>query len=159
MQMQFRGGFYMPNIPNFVIVLIIAIAVAVGVLIVLHILGKRMQKKRDEQQAQIDAAAQSFTMLIIDKKKIKLSEAGFPQAVIDQTPKRARNRKVPVVKAKIGPKITPLICEPEIFDLIPVKKTVKGTISGLYLTRVQGMRSSLEHPEKKKNFFQKLMGG
>ena len=76
----------MPNIPNFVIVLIIAIAVAVGVLIVLHILGKRMQKKRDEQQAQIDAAAQSFTMLIIDKKKIKLSEAGF-DIKVEQDPK------------------------------------------------------------------------
>ena len=54
------------------IVLLIILAVLVIVLLVLYFLGKRMQKKQDEQQAQIDASKQTVSMLIIDKKKMKI---------------------------------------------------------------------------------------
>ena len=141
-----------------IITLIISAAVAVVIIIILYLLGKRAQKKRDEQQSQIDAAAQTFSMLIIDKKKMKIAEAGFPQSVIEQTPRMAKMRKLPVVKVKIGPKVTPLICDPDIFDMVPVKKEVKGTISGLYLTQVRGIRGSLEVPEKKKTLREKIFG-
>ena len=40
-------------------------------------------------------------LLVFDKKRMKLKEAGFPQLVVDQTPKALRGAKVPVVKAKI----------------------------------------------------------
>ena len=58
-----------------------------------------------KQQASIDQMAQNYTMLIIDKKKMKLKESGLPQQVIDDTPWYAKRSKVPVVKAKVGPKI------------------------------------------------------
>ena len=35
----------------------------------------------------IAATAQTVTMLIIDKKRMRLNQSGLPQAVIDQTPK------------------------------------------------------------------------
>lgn len=92
-------------------------------------------------------------MLIIDKKKMKLKEAGFPQFVVDNTPKYLRRSKVPVVKAKIGPKIMSLMCDGAIFDQIPVKKEVKATVSGIYITAVRGIRGPLVTPPKKKGFF------
>ncbi len=46
--------------------------------------------------------------------------------VIDQTPKLMRRTKMPIVKAKVGPRIMTLICDAAIFDQIPVKKGSKG---------------------------------
>ena len=44
----------------------------------------------------------------------------------------------------------------KIYDLIPVKKEVKATISGIYITAVKGVRGPLDVPEKKKGFFARL---
>ena len=54
---------------------------------------------------QLEAMKQQVTMLIIDKKRMKLKDAGLPQMVIDQTPKYLRGSKLPIVKAKVGPRI------------------------------------------------------
>ena len=64
-----------------------------------------------------------------------------------------RRSKVPVVKAKVGPRIMTLMCDAQIYPLIPVKKEVKATVSGIYITGVKGVRGALETPEKKKGFF------
>ena len=91
-----------------------------------------------------------------DKKRMKLTEAGFPQIVVDQTPKYLRRAKVPVVKAKIGPKVASLMCEEKIFDLIPVKKEVKAVMNGIYIIDVKGMRGGLDTKPEKKKFFARL---
>ncbi len=141
-----------------IIVLIIVAAAAVAVLIILYILGKRMQKKRDEQQETIESMKQTVSMLVIDKKKLRLKESGLPEQVISQAPWYARRSKLPIVKAKVGPKIMLFIAENEIFEEIPVKKEVKATVSGLYITGVRGIRGPLEKPVKKRGFFARLMG-
>ena len=41
-----------------------------------------------------------------------------------------------------------LIADEAIFDLIPIKKEVKATVSGIYITKVTGVRGALEKPEK-----------
>ena len=46
-----------------------------------------------------------------------------------------------------------LMCDAQIYPLIPVKKEVKATVSGIYITGVKGVRGALETPEKKKGFF------
>lgn len=138
------------------IVLLVVLAVLIIAMVVLYFLGKKMQKKKEEQDAQMAAVAQTIPMLVIDKKKMKLSEAGLPQAVLDQTPKLMRRSKMPVVKAKVGPKVTTFLCDAEIFEQIPVKQQVKATVSGLYITAVKGMRGSLETVPKKKGFMAKL---
>ncbi len=135
-----------------IVLLVIAIILLI-VLGVLTFLDRRMQKKQDAQQEQLEAAAQQVSMLIIDKKMMKLKEAGFPQFVVDNTPKYLRRSKVPVVKAKIGPRIMTLMCDGSIFEQIPVKKEVKATVSGIYITAVRGIRGPLETPKKKKGFF------
>ena len=95
-------------------------------------------------------------MLIIDKKRLRIKDSGLPQQVIDQTPKYLRRSKLPIVKAKVGPKIMTLIADEQIFNEIPLKKEVKATVSGLYITQVRGLRGPLEKPQGKKSFRAKL---
>ena len=125
-------------------------------LVVLYFLGKKAQKRKEEQDAQMAAVAQTVPMLIIDKKRMKIKDSGLPQAVIDQTPKMMRWSKLPIVKAKVGPKVMTLIADEAVFDLIPVKKEVKATVSGLYITKVTGVRGPLEKPEGKLTWRAKL---
>lgn len=134
------------------IVLIVVLAVLIAIIVALSIIGKKAQKRKEEQDAQIVATAQSVTMLIIDKKRMRLNESGLPAAVINQTSKLMRRSKLPIVKAKVGPKVMTLIADEQIFDEIPVKKEVKATVSGLYITGVKGLRGPIERPTKKKGF-------
>ena len=132
------------------IVLLVILAILIVGLIVLYFLGKKAQKKKAEQDEQLAAAAQTVTMLIIDKKRMRITEAGLPQVVVDQTPKLMRRTKLPIVKAKVGPKVMSLIADEAVFDLIPLKKEVKATVSGIYITKVTGIRGPLEKAKKKK---------
>ena len=139
-----------------IVLLIVLLIIVIG-LAVLYFLGKKAQKKQEAQQEQIEAAKQTIPMLIIDKKSLPIKESGLPQMVIDQAPKLMRRSKLPIVKAKVGPKISILIADEKIFDLIPVKKEVKAEVSGLYIVGVKGIRGSLETPApKKKGFFKRM---
>ena len=122
------------------IVLLCILAVLIIGVIVLYFLGKKAQKKQEAQEEQMKAMAQTISMLIIDKKRMKLKEAGLPAAVMENTPKYLRGAKLPIVKAKVGPKVMTLMCDEKIFPLIPIKKEVKATVSGLYITAVKGVR-------------------
>lgn len=138
------------------IVMTVILVVLIIACIVLYFFGKRAQKKQAEQQEQIDAAAQTVSMLVIDKKKMKLKEAGLPAIVLENTPKYLRRTKVPVVKAKIGPKIMTLMCDSKVFEVIPVKKEIKAVVSGLYITGIKSVRGgSIEQPVKKKGLFRR----
>ncbi|GFI37466.1 hypothetical protein AALA13_12965 [Lachnospiraceae bacterium 50-23] len=138
------------------IVLLVILVVLIIACIVLYFLGKKAEKKQAEQQEQLDAVKQTVSILVIDKGRVRLRDAGFPPIVLENTPKYLRRSKVPVVKAKIGPKVMTLMCDADVFSIIPVKKEVKATISGIYITGVKGLRGSLETPKKKKGFFAKL---
>ncbi len=138
------------------IVLLVILAIMIVGLIVLYFLGKKAEKRKAEQDEQLAAVAQTVTMLIIDKKRMRIKESGLPQAVIDQTPKLMRRSKLPIVKAKVGPKVMSLIADEAVFDLIPIKKEVKATVSGIYITKVTGVRGPLEKPEGKKSWRARL---
>ncbi|MDE5867199.1 MAG: hypothetical protein K2H31_11475 [Lachnospiraceae bacterium] len=127
-------------------------------LVVLYFLGRNLQKKQSAQQAQIEAMKQTVSMLIIDKKRMKIKDSGLPQAVIAQTPKMLRNSKLPIVKAKVGPQVMSLISDEKIFDSIPVKKEVKAVVSGIYITDVKGLHGKQAPVEvKKKGFFKRAL--
>lgn len=134
----------------------IVLVIAVAGLAALYFFGRKLQKKQEASQAQLEAAKQTVSMLIIDKKKLPMKNSGLPQMVIDQTPKLLRGRKFPIVKAKVGPRIMTLACDERIFDMVPVKKEVKAEISGIYITGVKGIRGPLETPTKKEGFFKRL---
>ena len=142
------------------IVLLVILAVLIAATIALYFLGKKAQKRKDEQDAQLAATAQTVTMLIIDKKRMRLNQSGLPQAVIDQTPKLMRRSKLPIVKAKVGPKVMTLIADDACFDMIPVKKRSQS-YSKWYLyhesyrcprsIRETGRQSKLENQVKEKS--------
>lgn len=139
-------------------VLLIVVLVVLVILVILFIFGRKLQKKQEASESQMKAGAQTFTILVIDKKKMKLKEANLPKIVVDQTPKYLRNSKVPIVKAKIGPKVMTLVCDAKVFDLIPVKKEVKVVMNGIYIMDVKGLRSGLDVKQEKKSMFKKLTG-
>ena len=138
------------------IVLLVILVVLIIACIALYFLGKKAEKKQAEQQEQLDAVKQTVSMLVIDKGRIRLKDAGFPPIVLENTPKYLRRSKVPVVKAKVGPKVMTLMCDAQVYPTIPVKKEVKATVSGIYITGVKGLRGPLETQEKKKGFFARL---
>ncbi len=142
---------------TFLTVLVIVVVVLAVILGLLYFFGRKLQRRQAEQEKQMEASKQVASILVIDKGKRKLKDAGLPAMVLEQTPKYMRGIKFPVVKAKIGPRIMTLICDAKVYDLIPVKKTVKATISGIYITDVRAERGgSLETPKKKKGLMQKL---
>ncbi len=140
------------------IVLLVILAILIVALVVLYFLGRKAQKRQEQQQAQIDAMKQTVSMLIIDKKRMKIKDSGLPQAVLAQTPKLLRGSKLPIVKAKVGPQVMSLVCEEKIFDSVPVKKEVKAVVSGIYITDVKGLHGKpIVTPPKKKGFFKRAL--
>ncbi|MBR1671252.1 MAG: hypothetical protein IJ695_11205 [Butyrivibrio sp.] len=142
---------------TFWIVIIVLAVIAVAAVVALILLGRRAQKKQEEQQAQLDAMKQTVTMLIIDKKRMKLKDAGLPQAVMDQTPKLLRGSKLPILKVRIGNRVMSLICDEKIFDSVPTKKEVKASVSGIYVTEVKGLRGRAQAAPEKKGFWKDLI--
>lgn len=108
---------------TFTIVLLVILVILIVACVVLYFVGKKAEKKQADQQAQLDAVAQTVSILVIDKGRMKLKEAGLPDIVIENTPKYLRRSKVPVVKAKVGPKIMTLMCDAQVYPLIPVKRS------------------------------------
>ena len=93
-------------------------------------------------------------MLVIDKKKMKIKESGLPKVVYEQTPKYMRWAKVPVVKAKVGPKVMTLLADERVFASLPVKTEAKVVVSGLYITEIKSVRGgAIPQAPKKKGFF------
>lgn len=141
------------------IIFFVILALFAITMVVLYFLGKKAQKKQEQQQEMLQANKQTISMLIIDKKRMKIKESGLPQAVIDQTPKMMRGSKLPIIKAKVGPQIMSLICDEKIFDSIPVKKEVKASVSGIYVLGVKGLhgKNETKTETKKKGIFKRAL--
>ena len=137
-------------------IILIVVGVILVLFIVLIIIGSKMQKKQEASQADIEAASQTLSMLIIDKKRMKLKDANLPKVVMDQVPKYMRMAKMPLVKAKIGPKVMTLIADVKIFDSIPLKSEIKAKVSGIYITEIISTRGKVAPMPKKKGFRAKL---
>lgn len=140
------------------IIMLIILLILIAVLVFLYFYGKRLQARQAESEAQIQSMKQPMTLLVIDKKKLKLKESGLPDQVIQQTPWYAKRSKVCVVKAKVGPQFINFICDDKIFDSIPVKKQVKAMVSGIYIVEVKGLRGRLQTDgtPRKKTLLEKL---
>jgi hypothetical protein len=115
-----------------------------------------MMKKQEASQAQIDAASQVVSMLIIDKKRMKVKDANMPKMIADQIPKYMKFAKLPIVKAKVGPRVMTLIADEKVFDSLPVKTEVKVAISGMYITEIKHVRGNVEVPKVKKSFLKRM---
>ena len=127
------------------IVLIVILVVLVAALIGLYFFGRNAEKKQAEQQKTMEANAQTINAFVIDKKKLKLKEAGLPSIVLEQSPKYARISKVPIVMN--------LIADPKVYEQILPKQDIKATVSGLYITSFKRIRGPVYEPPKKKKRF------
>lgn len=135
---------------TFLYVLLVVLVIAAGILAVLYFLGRRLEKRQVEQQAMMEAAKQTVSMLVIDKKKMKIKDAGLPKMVYEQTPKYMRWAKVPVVKAKVGPKVMTLMADEKVFAALPLKTEAKVVVSGIYITEIKSVRGGTVLPVPKK---------
>ena len=142
--------------PTGVIIALIIIGVLVVGLVVLYIVGRKLQKKQEAAQEQMQANAQTTSLFVIKKERVRIKDAGFPQIVLDQTPKYLRRSKVPTVKAKVGPRIMTFMCDEKAFGVLPEKREVKCVINGIYIMEAKWARGGLLVPEGKKTFRQKL---
>ncbi len=142
-----------------IIMLIIVAALAVALVFVIMWTNKQQEKSNAAQKQLIDAA-QPMTLLVIDKKRMKIKDSNLPKVVIDNVPKRMRGSKVPIVKAKVGPQVRTFMCDADIFDSIPVKKEIKAMVGGIYITSVKGIHGgSLNAKAQKLSFWQRLRRG
>ncbi|WP_124067007.1 hypothetical protein [Clostridium sp. E02] len=142
---------------TFLNVLLVILFIVVVVLAVLYFLGKKLEKRQVEQQQAMEAAAQTVSMLVIDKKKLKLKDAGLPKLVYEQTPKYMRRTKLPIVKAKVGPKVMTLIADAKVFDVLPIKTEAKVVVSGIYITEIKNIRGkAVPQAPKKKPFWDRF---
>lgn len=122
-------------------ILLIVIAAFLAVSVTLYFtVGKKLLTKKEEEQEKIEAAKQVVSILTIDKKKLPLKESGLPDSVITQAPALAKLGKIPVVKAKVGKQIMNLVAEKDVFEKLPLKKQCKVELSGIYITKLVGVR-------------------
>ena len=144
------------GMPLAVKIILIVLGVILAILVVLVIVAQKMMKKQEASQAQIEAASQVVSMLIIDKKRMKVKDANMPKMIADQIPKYMKFAKLPIVKAKVGPRVMTLIADEKIFDSLPVKTEVKVAVSGMYITEIKHVRGNVEMPKVKKSFLKKM---
>lgn len=134
-------------------VILIVLAVIAVLMVILYVLGKKAEKKSEAQRETMEAQSQTMSFYVIDKKRMKLTEAGLPKMVTEQTPKYLRWTKLPIIKVKVGPRVMSLICDEKIYSSILPKQEVKATVSGLYVMSAKRIRGPL--PEQKKSFKEK----
>ena len=137
-------------------IVLIVLGVILAILVVLVLVSRKMLQKQEASQAQIEASSQVISMLIIDKKRMRAKDANMPKMIADQIPKYMRLAKLPIVKAKVGPRVMTLIADEKIFDDLPVKTDVKVAVSGLYITEIKYVRGKVDMPKKKKSLFRRL---
>lgn len=147
-----RSGGYL-KVDVWKIVLIVAVVI-IAVLVGLYFWGSKLQKKYDEQQTLIDQNKQVVQLFVIDKKKDKITNVKLPKQVKEQFPKRYTRKKMPIVIAKIGPQITTLLCDENIYKDLPVKKQVKVELAGIFIVGIRG--GKLATPTKKKGWMDRM---
>ena len=141
------------------IVLIIIAAVLLAIFLVLYFLGKRVQRKQGEQEDIIRSVAQAVSVLVIDKKKLKITEAGLPEEAVKDTKWYQKLQKVPVVKVKAQGRIVNVLADPRVYDALPVKCEAKVIMSGLYITEIRSIRGgSVLQPKVKKSMGDRVKG-
>ena len=124
----------------------------------LYFYGRKLPEQQASQQAAFDAAKQTVSMLVIDKKKLRISQSGLPQMVLDQQPWYTKWMKVPIVKAKVGPRIMTFMADANVFEVLPLKTECKVVISGLYITEIKSARGGIPQVPKKKTLRDRISG-
>ncbi|MCT4612712.1 MAG: hypothetical protein N4A47_05005 [Clostridia bacterium] len=117
------------------------VGVILLILVLLYFVFKnRIKDQLNSQQSMIDEYKQSMQLFIISKKKDKLSNAKLPKGALEQIPKLMRNRKVALVKAKVGSQVMTLLCDDKIYKTLPEKKTIVAEVAGIYIVGIKKVK-------------------
>lgn len=100
-------------------------------------LKKRMEEKISLQKDLVDQHKITTSILILEKRMDKVNNANIPKSVVAQIPKIYKFRKVPIVKAKIGPQVMDLLCDEEIFNKLPERKSVNVELAGIFIAGIK----------------------
>ncbi len=119
---------------HYYIILGVVIAAIVAAYIIIK---KRISKRVDDQKSLVDQHKVTTSILVLEKRMDKVTNTDLPKHVLEQIPKIYRVRKVPIVKAKIGPQVMDLMCDDKVFEKIPEKKSVRVDIAGIYIAGIK----------------------
>ena len=78
--------------------------------------------------------------------------------MVEQQPWYTKWMKVPIVKAKVGPRIMTFMADAAVFDVIPLKTECKVVISGIYIAELKSARGGIKPVPKKRSFMDKILG-
>ncbi len=134
-------------------ILIIVLVLVAAVLAGLYYFNRKSMRRMIQAQEFIEQNRMTAQIFVIDKKQEKPSPTNLPKAVYEQMPKMAKARKANLVKAKVGPQIVTLMCDKPVYEVLPVKKTVKVDIAGMYIVSMTGLNLA---DKKKKTFTEKI---
>ena len=138
-------------------ILIVALIVIGAAMVALYFYGSKLQARQVEQEQMMEQMEQTASILVIDKKIMKMKEAGLPPQVVEQAPWYMKRAKLPVVKAKVGNRIMVLLAEKKAFDVLPVKTEAKVVVSGIYIREVKSVRGqTIQKAPEKKTFFSRF---
>jgi len=135
---------------DILIIVLIIVIIALGIL---YYFNRKNMGKMIQAQDFIEQNKVLTQIFVIDKKIEKPSPTNMTKAVYEQMPKMAKMRKMPLVKAKVGPQIVNLMCDKSVYEIIPVKKNVKVELAGIYIVKVKGTNLA---NKKKKTFGEKM---
>ncbi len=134
-------------------VLIIILIIVAAALAGAYYLNKKNMRRMIQAQDFIDQNRMTMQIFVIDKKQEKPTAHNLPKGVYEQMPKTARMRKANLVKAKIGPQIMTLMCDKPVYEALPVKKSLKVDLAGIYIVSITGMNLA---DKKNKTFSEKI---
>jgi len=121
--------------------------------IIIYQLGKRNIKKSKEANTLLDQYRMTTPILVLEKRLERPTLQNIPKNYYEKLPRSSKIRKMPILKAKVGPQIVTLFCDKTVYNALPLRKTVKVELSGALVLNIVGM--NLEK-KKKKSFMEKI---
>jgi len=122
----------------YIILGIIIVAIVIGY----RFLHKKMEEEVNLQKELVEQHKVAANILILEKRMDKVDNANIPKNVVAQIPKIYKLKKVPIVKAKIGPQVMDLICDEEIFEKLPERKSVNVELAGIFIAGIKANKGS-----------------
>lgn len=122
----------------YLILAVIIVAIVAGY----FFLKKKMEEKISLQKDLVDQHKVTTQILVLEKRMDKVDNANIPKNVVAQIPKIYKLKKVPIVKAKIGPQVMDLLCDEEVFEKIPEKKTINVELAGIFIAGIKATKVS-----------------
>jgi len=117
----------------YIILGIVVGAIAIGI----YFLRKKVLQKIDVQKSLVDQHKVPASILILEKKMDKVTNANMPKAVVDQIPRVYKLKKVPIVKAKFGNQVMDFLCDEDVFEKLPVRKSVRVDLAGIFIAGIK----------------------